>query len=93
MTHAEYSKNRWKERHLWQQRRPHTCPTGRTQSWFVISLRAGREIELEMPHRQDVPERVFGRFVETTPNSLKNRGDFLSSDLRSWFNTHLAGRL
>lgn len=57
--------------------------------WFVIVLADSQEIELEWSHRGRSPNTVFGMFVETNRRSLKNRGSWLSTNLRAWFSQYV----
>lgn len=53
--------------------------------WIDIILRDGPTLELEWSHRSDAPDTGYGMFIATTNNSVSNRGQFISRNLRSWF--------
>jgi len=61
--------------------------------WVVVELIDDQTVELVWTHRSDSPDTVEGMFIETTPRSMTNHGQFISTNLRIWFTEHIQTQL
>ena len=61
--------------------------------WVFVQLDDGSELKLEWVHFEASPHDVRGMFIHTTANSMSNRGEFVSANLRQWFSKHVEKRL
>lgn len=63
---------------------------GTSEGWnLVILFNDEKRMRLDWSHRSDYPNSVVGHFYKFNSESTINRGDFISDNLRDWFDQHV----